>query len=64
MMSPISSPKNIRLQKASDITDEVILSTMDDKIMKKAKKEPAVKKLTMEINKDIEKMKNFDKRVT
>ncbi|KAH3897216.1 hypothetical protein DPMN_021402 [Dreissena polymorpha] len=64
MMSPISSPKNILPTKASDITDEVIVSTMDDKMMKKAKKEPAVKKLTMEINRDIEKMKNFDKRVT
>ncbi|XP_052249404.1 uncharacterized protein LOC127857089 isoform X2 [Dreissena polymorpha] len=64
MMSSISSLKNFRPTKASDITDEVIVSRMDDKMMKMAKKEPAVKKLTMEINRDIEKMKNFDKRVT
>ncbi|XP_052283529.1 uncharacterized protein LOC127880252 [Dreissena polymorpha] len=64
MMSPISSPKNIRPTKASDITDEVIVSTMNDTMMKKAKKEPAVKKLTMEINRDITTKKNIDKRVT
>ncbi|KAH3877343.1 hypothetical protein DPMN_001206 [Dreissena polymorpha] len=37
MMSPISSPKNI--QPTKDITDEAILSTMDDKMMKKAKRD-------------------------
>ncbi|XP_053381809.1 uncharacterized protein LOC123540018 [Mercenaria mercenaria] len=62
-MGAMSVPKNFIPQRASDITDEVIVSRMDDKMMKKVKKDPTVKKLQMQISRDLEKLKHFDQRV-
>ncbi|KAL4218128.1 hypothetical protein ACF0H5_022864 [Mactra antiquata] len=59
-----SSLKNFQPTKSSDITDEVIVSRMDDKMLKKAKKDPIVKQFTIEISRDIEKLKGFDQRIS
>ncbi|WAR16087.1 hypothetical protein MAR_030681 [Mya arenaria] len=62
--SMVTALKNFRPTKASDITDEVIVSRMDEKMMKKAKKDPAVKTLSLGINRDIEKLKAYEQRIS
>ncbi|XP_060583539.1 uncharacterized protein LOC132739765 isoform X2 [Ruditapes philippinarum] len=62
-MGAMGVPKNFMPQRASDITDEVIVSRMDDKMLKKVKKDPTVKNLQIQISRDIEKLKHFDERV-
>ncbi|KAK3586634.1 hypothetical protein CHS0354_028492 [Potamilus streckersoni] len=48
---------------AADITDEIIVSRIDDKLMKKLKKDPKVRQIKLEVDRIKEKMKEIDERM-
>ncbi|KAL3892393.1 hypothetical protein ACJMK2_004603 [Sinanodonta woodiana] len=48
---------------AADITDEIIVSRIDDKLMKKLKKDPKVRQIKLEVDRIKEKMKELDERM-